>query len=380
MSNTLNLYDPLFYAQEGLVVLEKALGMAGRVHRGYDKNPQQKGSRIEISKPSTFTAQDAPSTAQDLTPGNTEIQLNYWREVKFGLTDKELTFTTEKIIQDHIRPAAYALADDIDLKLATLYKDIPWVFDAAGTTEVGDITGPRKILFNNRVPVTDGNIHLMVDGTMEEGFLKLAAFTQNQGAGAEGVATQMRGTLGQKYGFEVFANQNVQTHATAAPADAAGALVGAHAAGVSVVSFDAITASAPLKRGDSFVIAGNTQRYVLTADATADGSGVVTNASISPALVQAYADNAVITVDATDNGKAQNLAFHRNCFALAMAPLSEMGNGLGARIATVVDPITSLALRSRIFYEGNNSKIFVALDVLYGIKTLDPNMGVRVRK
>ena len=34
--NTLGIYDPLFYAQEALIQLEKALGLAGRVHRGYD--------------------------------------------------------------------------------------------------------------------------------------------------------------------------------------------------------------------------------------------------------------------------------------------------------------------------------------------------------
>ena len=69
MSNTLSVYDPLFYAQEALIQLEKALGMAGRVYRGYDKNPQQKGSVISITKPGTFTALAAPQAAQDLTAG-----------------------------------------------------------------------------------------------------------------------------------------------------------------------------------------------------------------------------------------------------------------------------------------------------------------------
>jgi hypothetical protein len=53
-----------------------------------------------------------------------QIALTYWCEVKLALTDKELTFTTEKIIADHIRPAAYTLTDDFDQKLCTLYKQI----------------------------------------------------------------------------------------------------------------------------------------------------------------------------------------------------------------------------------------------------------------
>src|SRR5437763_1903914 len=125
-TNVLSVYDPLFYAQEAIIQLHKALGMAQRVHRGYDKSPQQKGSTIEISRPSTFTAQDAPSADQAISASSVAIVLDHWKEVKFSLTDKELTFTTEKIISDHIQPAAYALADDIDQKLVALYKFVPW--------------------------------------------------------------------------------------------------------------------------------------------------------------------------------------------------------------------------------------------------------------
>ena len=68
-TNTLGYYDPLFYAQEGLIILEKALGRSARVHRGYDRETKQKGSTTAISRPSTFTAQDAPSTDQNLETG-----------------------------------------------------------------------------------------------------------------------------------------------------------------------------------------------------------------------------------------------------------------------------------------------------------------------
>src|SRR4051812_42795680 len=107
MANTLSIYDPLFYANEALIWLKKALGLAGRVHRGYDASPQQQGSVIQIRRPSTFTAQNAPSSPQDISAGMVPITLDQWKEVKFKLTDKELTFTKEKIISEHIQPAAY---------------------------------------------------------------------------------------------------------------------------------------------------------------------------------------------------------------------------------------------------------------------------------
>ena len=35
MANTLGVYDPIFFAQEALIHLENALGMATRVHRSF---------------------------------------------------------------------------------------------------------------------------------------------------------------------------------------------------------------------------------------------------------------------------------------------------------------------------------------------------------
>ena len=40
MPNILGLYDPLFYATEALTQLEKALGLASRVHHHYAVRPE----------------------------------------------------------------------------------------------------------------------------------------------------------------------------------------------------------------------------------------------------------------------------------------------------------------------------------------------------
>lgn len=373
MPNTLSVYDPTFYAQEALIQLEKALGMAGRVHRGYDKSPQQKGSVISISKPSTFTALAAPTTAQDLTAGEVQITLDQWYEVKFKLTDKEMTFTTEKIVNDHIRPAAYAIADKIDQQLCALYKDIPWYNVNSSPVAVADFTANRRILNTNAAP-TDMR-HMMLSPTQEEEALNLSAFTQWQGAGQAGADAQMRGSLGMKYGYEVFMNQNVQTHTQGVSADATGALTAAGTKGDTAISFDSVTSGGTFKAGDSFTIAGNSQRYVFTADFTATG-GAKTDAPIFPALVQDYDNLSVVTINLV--GGEQGLGFHRNAFALAMAPLSEMGDGRGAQISTVVDPITGLSLRARIFYVGDSSTNYVSIDALWGVKTLDPNLACRL--
>lgn len=374
MANVLSVFDPIFYANLALIQLEKALGMAARIHRGYDKNPQQKGSTISIKVPSTFAAQDAPGSDQDIKASNVDITLSYWREVKFALSDKELTITTEEIINQHIRPMAYALADDIDQKLCSLYADVPWYSGTAGTTPsaVADITGVRKVLFNNAVPLIPGMVHLMIDGNAEEKFLQLAAFSQQQGAGDVGVSTQLTGSLGTKFGLEVFSNQNVKTHVKGTCSVTTLAVNGATAAGSTTVGLDAVAVTGTLVHGDVFQVAGDAQNYTVQATATAAGNAFA-SVSFSPKNKAAWADNAVVTV-VLQNG-VRNLAFHRNAFALAMAPLTDMASQLGAKVATVQDPITSLALRSRVWYVGDSSAVKVGLDVLFGIKTLDGNLA-----
>lgn len=382
MTNTLGVYNPIFYAQEALIQLEKSLGMAARVHKGYDEERRAfgKGETINIRRPSVFTAEDAPSTAQDLDTGTVALTLSYWKEVKFKLTDRELAFTGNRIIEDHIRPAAYALADHVDTTLCALYKDVPWYYDIAsapGSTVVADITGVRRVMFDNAVPLQDtGRLHYMVNGALEQGLLGLSAFTQHQGAGDLGVNSQMRGSLGMKYGFEMFANQNVATHTPGTADETTLAVVGETLAGATTIGLDAVALTGTVVPGDTFVIAGNTQRYAITNTVTAAANALV-GVTFTPALVATAANNDVVTLSIDSH--TANLAFHRNAFALAMAPLSEMGNELGAKIATVTDPVSGLSIRSRLYYVGNSSEVHVALDILYGVKTLDPNLACRAR-
>lgn len=375
MANTLSVYDPIFYAQEGLIQLEKALGMAGRVYRGYDKSPQQKGSTITIPVPATFSAQDAPGNDQSLTASSVSISLDYWREVKFALSDKELTFTTEKIINDHIRPAAYALADDVDQKLATLYKDLYLFGGTPASTPDGidDITGARKLLQDNAAP-DDGNRHFMIDTAAEEKFLQLAAFNTNAGAPAATQEVLMRGSIGTRFGIEFFANQNTPSHTTNGNLTAGTALQTNAQPGLAknaaVLKDSGGSLAGTIKAGTVFTVNGDTQTYVITEDATAAAN--LCSIKFEPATKVNWSASAAVTLKAAH---VANLCFHKNCFALAMAPLSEMGNQLGAKIATVT--YNGLALRSRLWYDGDTSSVKVGLDVLFGLKTLDRRLGVR---
>lgn len=380
MANALGVYNPIFYAQEALTILYKALGMAGRVNRVYEgeRSVFQKGDTISIRRPSTFTVTNAPASAADLNTETVSITLNQWKEVKFKLTDKELAYTQERIIADHISPMAYALADNIDQALVALGDNIPWFVETSGGPgSVADFVAVRKLLFTNGVPLYDvGNVHFQLSPTAEANALALAAFAQQQGAGDQGVNTQMRGSLGMKYGMETYANQNTYNHVKSTMADFSLTVTGVQAAGSTTLVMGGGTGVETMVVGDQISIAGFTQKYAVTS-----GSAVSTGAitvGITPALQQATAGGEVVTVQSgTYEG---NLAFHKDAFALVMVPLPmQMANAMGAKVATVADPVTGLSIRSRMYYVGNSSEVHIALDILYGVKCLNPNLAVKLR-
>ena len=178
MANDISPYNPIFYAQEALILLENALGMAARVHRGYDaeRRSVEAGDTIQIRKPGTFTAQNAPGSAQDLAPEKMDLVVNQHKEVRISLTDKDLALSEDRIIADHIQPAAYALANDVDLALNGLYADIPWLNDAAGSANIVDLTGPYQTLFDIGVPMDPEFLHLEGNGTQQAYFQQLDIF------------------------------------------------------------------------------------------------------------------------------------------------------------------------------------------------------------
>jgi len=398
MTNTIDPYNPIFYAQEALIVLEDALGMAARVHRGYDaeRKSSNKGDTIQISKPGTFTTQaGATGTAQDLTPTSIDMKLDNWREVKFGLTDKELAYTTEKIITDHLSPATYALAHYIETQLTNLYKYVPWSYDVAASPGANDIVNARKILRDNAGTIVDSAmIHFGIDSTLEAAFLKSEVFHAARIAGDQNMPALLNGSLGNRFGCEHFVQQTFVAHTAgtvvSAKTDLLATVTGNHlkdATALIIGGLSTIDSSdspaETLAAGDSFVIAGNTQRYTVTAAVTTV-AGAATLA-IWPQLVANVATGAVVTFETVDSGTFAdaynpNLMFHRNAFAIALAPLPDLGNNAGARMAVATDPRTGLSIRSRLAYDDTNAKVLVTLDVLFGVKCLDPNLAVVARR
>lgn len=402
MANTLGNYSPEFYAQEALIQLRKALGMAARVYRGVDAARETEGNSlgdvVNLKRPTTFEAKDhvegVGSDVQDIETQNVAIKLDKHREVKYALTDRELAYTSEQIISQHITPAAYALADKIDQDLHALGDLVGPHADIYAINSTA-ITGPRKVLRQNEVPLVPGMIHYLVDAGVEAQLLDLGIFHEAQVTGSEdNLPSLLNGSLGRRFGVDVFATQNADIKrsgirsgyptGTANPdrigfVSAEGGVQPVNSTTLNVAGF---TAAQRFDKGVSFTIAGDPTTYVLTETVTTT-TGEWT-ASIFPGLRrQPPLTNPVVTFTAHDLMSVEhyrNLMFHRDAFSLAFAPLPMTGDGRGAEMATITDVEAGISLRARMWYEGGPGKNFVALDCLYGTQVLDPMLAVRVAR
>lgn len=369
-------YDPYFYANAALEQLNKNLGISWFVYRDYeDEKGMEPGSTIQLRRPGTFTAASMPiaeGSAADILPDYLNIVLDQWKGVLMQLTDKELTYTREKIINEHVGPAAVGVADAIDQDVFSLYNRVPHIVADDATTPTNDFPNVRKAMFDNKVP--DSMRFFAIDGVLQNRYEKEAVFYQAN-TGVDGAALQRDGFLGRKFGFDIFASQNAPTHTAGSITATAGALTdGAVTKGAtSIVIDDATSLSGTVKAGDVLTI--GTAKYTATADATAAGNSITI--SLSPAARADIADGTSVTFTQT-SATSIGLAAHRNAFALVMAPLSTIGNAVGARMATVSDPVSSLTLRSRLWYTGGSAKVFVGIDSLWGKQALNPDMAVRL--
>ena len=127
------------------------------------------------------------------------------------------------------------------------------------------------------------------------------------------------------------------------------------------------------------------QQFVIVADATADGTTTnETTLTIRPPIIVSGAfqtvsatpvANQTITIIGTASiVYPQNMVFHRNAFTLAMVPL-EMPQGV---VDAARKTYKGLSVRVVPYYDGTNDISNWRLDILYGVKAIDPRLACRI--
>jgi hypothetical protein len=402
MSNTILTIDVI--AKEALRILENNLVMAKLVHRGHESdfgnamNGFEAGDTISIRRPTDFTVRDGPiSTNQDIVEGKVSMTVDQQKGVDFGFTSKDLTLSVGEVSERYIKPAMVQLANQVDTSVMGLYKYVPnWVGTPGQVVNsFSDFAaGPQRmdeyaIPLDGRSAVLSPADHWGLLGS------QTALYMSDVAKGA-----YRAGSLGMIGGVDTYMSQQVPTHTVGS--DVTGVTVNA-AITTSTLAYATIkdtnvqtitTAGGTLNAGDVITIAGvNAVNPVSKADLGFLKQFTVISYSsntavISPAMIWTGAFQSVaVAAGTTDlNGAAivaqgtaatgyrQNLLFHKNAFALAMVPMvsppgapevsRQSHNGVSVRLIPT--------------YDGTNDRSNFRLDILYGVKAIDPRLAVRL--
>lgn len=411
MANSVLTIDVI--ASEALRILDNELVMAKQVHRGFESdfgnamNGYEAGDTVSIRRPADFTVRDgATSSNQDVVEGKVSLTVDKQKGVDFGFTSKELTLNIGELSERVIKPAMVQVANQIDSDLMALYKQVPsWVGTPGQViNSYSDFAKAPERLDERAVPMSDRTAVLSPADHWALLGNQTGLYIQGAANGA-----YREGSLGKIGGVDTFMAQNVPTHTN-------GAFGGTTLIDLSITSstityadvkntmlqtihIDGLTgATAQLAAGDVFTIDGVwdvnpvtkarlpfLKQFTIASTPSAASSNEV-DLIIYPAMIWTGAFKNVDVVGVTDlnnqpvtflgtasTGYRQNMVFHKNAFALAMVPMVAPPGAV--EVSRKSYKGTSVRLIPT--YDGTNDKSNFRLDVLYGVKAIDPRLATR---
>lgn len=396
-------------AKAAVGILENELVMANAVYRGYEGEFDKKvngyniGDTITIRKPTDFTVRNTiTASPQDVSEAKLTLQINQVAGIDFKFTSQQLSLNIDQLAERVIRPAMIQVANQIDTQVMALYKDIPqWVGTPgtliqsfAGFAKGAQNMDQRTVPQGNRTAVLSPADFWALAGS------QTALFSQQINN-----KSYREGQIGKIGGIDTMMTQNAPTFTTG-PFGGTPAVNGANqnttydltGANTQTLITNGWTAAAAARVvvGDVFTIAGVfdvnpvtkatlpiLKQFVVKANGSSDGAGNLTM-TIAPQIITSGAfqnvsvvpaNGALLTFVGTANTNYSNsLFFDKNAFALAMVPMEKPPG------AVDVSRVTKNGISVRVipYYDGVNDVSNWRLDCIFGTKTIDPRLAVRV--
>jgi hypothetical protein len=399
MASSNTLLTPTIIAKEAGMELINSMAISRHVYTEYKNEFVKVGQTITIRKPNKFRATKAQARSNsNIVEPSTSLTVSTQAHVSWAFSSVDLTMTIEDYSKRYIRPAVGTLANTVDSDLCGLYVNL---YNYAGTP--GTTPATFKVLGDSQVCLDD---EAVPGNAQRVGILNPAANWSLadglKGTFAPNVAKDIltKGYLGTIANLSLYMDQNIKRHTTglfttsATPVYSSGGTNGS----TSIVTTGWNSSSSTVKAGDIFTLAGVyavnpmsgestgvLRRFTVTANAASTtGSMTIT---FTPALnytgTSAYdnisalpSGSAALTFLGTENtAYPQNIVMHPNCMALATVPLEMPANVWGAR---ETDKEAGISIRVLKQYDIDADEEIIRLDILYGIKTIYPEMGVRL--
>lgn len=390
-----SLLTPTAVTREALRILHQKLNFIGTINRSYDDSFAQSGAKkgdvLKIRLPNQYTVTTgATLSTQDTTEANVELKVATQKHVGLNFTSTDLTLHLDDFSKRILEPAMSVLAASIEADALSMTKDVYNLVDGDGAAlAFTHILNGRKVLNDNLAPLDNSRSALL----STEHTVKLIDGLKGLFQDSEAIKKQYKeGMMGRTSGFDFYENTLISDHTTGTAVKATGYLSnGAEQVGTTIAVDSATTT---FKKGDVITFAGvyrvhpeskistgKLQQFVLTAD-YAGGAG---NISISPAVVatgakqnvsNAIVDNSAVTKVGAAASELINgsMVYHKDAFTFATADLV-LPNGTHFAGRDVMDGISLRILRD---YDINNDKFPCRVDVLYGFKTIRPELACRV--
>ena len=402
MSNTLLTSSVIM--KESLRILKNELTFTRGVNREYDDKFGVTGAKIGA----TINARKPPRYVGRLgqalqVEASTETYVPITLDTQFGVdvsfSSADLTLSIDEFAGRFLKPAMATIANKVDYDGLQLFKDVNNFAGTAGVLNGGSVTSSqvqstilaaRRKMTENGVPYNPRNI--VVDPASSANIVSGFTNLFNPSATISKIFNQ--GALGDNIlGFNFAEDANVASFTP----QSAGSLTAISAVPASGANTLAVTTAAgTVPRGTVFTVAGvfainpqsrqstgSLMQFVVTADTVVTTSGTL---PIYPAYIPSGqfatctgtpVSTAAITLlsGAVASGPyAQSLAYHQDAFTLATADLLLPG---GVDMAER-DNFDGISMRMIRQYDINSDLFPTRFDVLYGWKTIYPELAVRI--
>lgn len=391
-----SILTPTAVTREALAVLHQKLNFIGNINRTYDKQFAVEGAKIgstvNVRLPNQYVTRDGANlSAQDTTETSVPLAITNQTGVDLNFTSQDLTLSLQDFSARILEPAMSVLAATLESRAYAMALDVYQNVNNIGSAaSFKSVLQARKVLQDALAPVSERSVTLNTQDNVDMVDTLKGLFNDSTTISKQ----NKEGMLGRTGGFDFYENTLIPTQATGTSAAVTGYTInGAALTGASIAVTNGANPATTFKKGDIVTFSGvnrvhpetkadtgSLQQFVVTAD-YAGGAG---NLAISPAIVVSGGRQNVTASPA--NGAAvskvggasavyrPSLAFHKDAFAFATADLV-MPQGVDFAAREVMDGLSMRIVRQ---YSISNDQFPTRLDVLWGAKTIRPELACRI--
>jgi hypothetical protein len=391
MSNT--ILTPTAVTREALRILHQKLNFIGSINRQYDSSFAQEGAKIgtalKIRLPNQYVVTSgATLTTQDTVESSIQLNVTTQKHVGMNFSSAELTLSMDDFSQRIIEPAMAVLAASVEADALSMRADVYQQSNntAAAITFANVLGGRRKL--NDALAPPDNRTALMSSNDGASLVDALKGLFQDSGQ----LSKQYKeGYMGRAAGFDFMESTHLSTQTRG---DAASYVVNTSTgitSGTATITTTGGTGT--INVGEVFTVAGVNavhpetkadtgvlQQFIVTATQTATGAWPVSPTPVTSGATQnvvinsAGASKAVTIVGTASTNYGQSMVYQKDAFTFATADLV-MPQGLDWGAREVYDGISLRIVRD---YDINNDQLPCRVDILYGYKTLRPQLACRL--